>query len=80
MGFLYDGQGRRLAKTVTRRDAPGSPVATFYVWDGWKVVEETESVRDAETVVAEYLPGLAAHLFRNAGNPVLSRRHKDTEE
>jgi YD repeat-containing protein len=40
--FLYDGQGRRLAKRVTRRDAPGSPVATFYVWDGWTVVEEMD--------------------------------------
>ena len=62
--YLYDGNGRRLAKTVTRHDAPGSPVATFYVWDGWTVVEEVESVLDpatgfwSESLTAEYLPGL----------------------
>jgi YD repeat-containing protein len=81
--FLYDGQGRRLAKTVTRRDAPGSPVATFYVWDGWTVVEEIESARDAETgvwaetVVAEYLPGLGGSGRKRNRDRRVCRRPRD---
>ena len=62
--YLYDGAGRRLSKTVTLDSEPEKPLATFYVWDEWTVLQEVESVRNPdtglweETVTAEYLPGM----------------------